>query len=256
MLFVLFLGAVSMMAQTTASKQREKADYIWAIDVSGGSNIYLADVQTAIDSFYVKATCFDDLNVIRYAASVIGDSTIMDDEFYKHSDQRAMLNAVCDAIGNSKNRTVRVYVLSDFCNDTPLEGSCRLLTDSLLTIRQKFMTFSSNGKDVKVTMLILPPSTSPTGYSLDSIKAVMPEDVYNQFFVSSSDSLQSFIMNEIDSLNVQLKHVDNETPSWASQHSTLLMIISIIVIIIIAGGFFAYRKRQKWIPIIKNKFKR
>ena len=241
-----FCSVLNGNAQVEGQKQTKLVDYVWAVDVSGGSNIYLADVQQAIDSFYVKASRYGSLDVIRYASSVINDSTVMDDEFYKHSDQRAMLDAVCQAVENSRNNTVRVFVLSDFCNDTPLNGATRLLTDSLLTIRQKFMTMSASGKDVKLIMLILPPSTSPTGYSLDSIKTVIPEDIYMQYTVNSTDSLQSFIISQTDSLSYQLNNVGKEQPSWFSEHSMMLIILS-VVLILVAGGayyFFVYRKKN------------
>ena len=79
-----FCSVLNGNAQAEGQKQTKLVDYVWAVDVSGGSNIYLADVQQAIDSFYVKASRYGSLDVIRYASSVINDSTVMDDEFYKH----------------------------------------------------------------------------------------------------------------------------------------------------------------------------
>ena len=243
---VVFCSVLKINAQTDCQRQKETVDYVWAVDVSGGSNIYLTDVQQAIDSFYVKASQYGNLSVIRYASSVMCDSTVTDDEFYKHSDQRAMLDAVCKAIENSKKKVVRVFILSDFCNDTPQNGATRLLTDSLLTIRQKFMTMKSGDKNVKLIMLILPPSTSPVGYSLDSIKAIIPDDMYQQFTVNSSDSLQSFIVRETDSLDYQLNCVEEDNKSWIESKTGCVVLISIFLIIaIVVVCYVLYMKKRK-----------
>lgn len=216
--------------------------YLWVVDVSGQNNIYMDDVQAAIDSFYVKVSVRDNLHVIRYASTVINDSTILDDAFYQYSNQFGMLNALDSIIGESDAKVIRVYVLSDFINNTPLEGAMPLAPESLLTIRQHLMSYASRGKDIRTTMLILPPSTSPNGYSLDAIRTMMPESMYNQFAVSSSDSLAAFFARDIEATDRQLgRIVDEEDDS-----SPASLIISIILLVLMLGGcgWMAWRGKK------------
>ena len=67
-----------------------------------------------------------------------------------------------------------------------------------------------------------------------------------QYTVNSTDSLQSFIISQTDSLSYQLNNVGKEQPSWFSEHSMMLIILS-VVLILVAGGayyFFVYRKKN------------
>lgn len=215
--------------------------YLWVVDVSGQNNIYMDEMQSAIDSFFVKATANDDLRVIRYASTVIDDSTLLDDVFYGYSDQRAMLCALDSIIGESDSKFIRAYVLSDFVNNTPYEGAVSLTSESLLTIRQHLLSYSSSGKDIRTTMLILPPSTSPNGYSLEAIRTIMPENMYHQYAVTSADSLAAFFSRDIEVTDRQLGRIVDEKDDSTSTG----LIISIIVLVLMLGGivWMVYRSK-------------
>ena len=250
LLYIILLVAFAPMKAETVSGEnvvpKPRATYLWVVDVSGTSNIYLDEIQPAIDSFYVAATRYDNLNVMRYAASVIDDSTVLDRSFYEYSDQHAMLTAVDNMIGCSPDSVVRVYILSDFINKTWLSGATRLTTDTLLTFRQHLMSYSDKGKDIKLTMLILPPSTSPGGYSLDSIRAVIPEGMYEQFPVMSADSLIAFIHSETDSLHRQLWY-GNAPVETDDDNQTLWLILCGVALAVLLGlgGWYQFVRRRK-----------
>lgn len=245
--FLAFLCQSSLVFGQSKSKCEVKEDttvmYVWVVDVSGGTNIYLDEVQSAIDSFYAEATKYDNLQVVRYAGEVICDTTVTDGSFYDYSDQQAMLAAVDRIVSTTKNKVVRVYVLSDFINNTPLTGNSRLRSEALLTFRQHLETFKKKGMDLKLTMLILPPSSSPQGYSLDTIRASIPSDMYGQFPILSTDSLASFFRSEADSMNHQMKHVVDE-PVFEPGRGTVISIICLFLVIAGAGVLYYINRRK------------
>ena len=188
------LPACSIVGQT------DEADYLWMVDVSGGRNIYIEGIQDAIDTFYVETMRHDRLHTFNFAKSVVDAGQAFDADFYDYCDLTAMLTALDSLIGHSRCRYVRAFVLSDFHNADSLHGSAVLESDSLRWLGRS-MAAHIEGRDVKVYLMVLPPSGRYDGYSLHAIEEILPAGICETYAVMPDTATVNYMLDKVSELN-------------------------------------------------------
>ncbi len=246
LLFCLSLLCVTGFCQYAAA-QVEKVDYLWLVDVSGERNIYLEGIQHAIDTFYVEASKHDALHVYNFAKTVATKDDVVDADFYQYSDLGCMLVALDSLIKHSNSRYVRAFVLSDFFNEDPQGGDSRLNPAGYAAIRHDLDAVCRT-KNVEINLLILPPSSNYSGYSLEEVKSLLPYDYTETFGVSPDHRTVDYLMQKVEAVN-QLRGVHDDVVEPSSPLATYIILGVFMATLI---GVAVYLKMKKSSPVPYN----
>lgn len=219
-----------------ANAQIEKADYLWIVDVSGNRNIYIEGMQNAIDTFYIETTKRDNLHVYNFAKTLNNKDDIVDSDYDKYSDLACMLQGLDSLIKNSKSRYVRAFILSDFYNDVPGSGDIPLNTIELSYLKGALMN-DCHKKDVKIHLLILPPSSRYGGYSLNQVLEILPGDCTDKFATTPDLKTVDYLKQQIDEIN-KLRGITDEEQEPSSPIVTYIVLGLLLATLIGIGTYF------------------
>ncbi len=222
--FVIVWAVVAwMLPACDVAGQNDDVDYLWMVDVSGGRNIYIEDIQYAIDTFYVEASRHDRLQAFNFAKSVVGVGQATGSDFCDYCDLTAMLVALDSLIGHSRCRYVRAFVLSDFNNADTLHGRAALNADSLEWLGSR-LTEHSEGRDVRVSLMVLPPSDRYGSYSLHEVEKIVPADICEVFAVVPDTTTMNYMLGKVAELN-RLRGITDEPEPKGSMPLTVACLV-------------------------------
>lgn len=225
--------------------QIEKADYLWIVDTSSksGSNIYIQGIQHAIDTFYTEVTKTDEIHAYSFAKSLCDRGDIVDTDFNRYSDMTVMLEGLDSLISHSKSHYVRAFILSDFFNETPLSGDVPINPVELSYLQSRLMSTCAS-KDIRIYLLVTPPSSNFGGYSLEQIKQILPSYCTESFAVTPDKRTVDYLIKTVDETNKQRGiGVDN-----AKEESTPIItyiILCLFLAVIVGTILYFYVNRKK-----------
>lgn len=226
--------------------QKQKADYYWLIDVSGKRNVYLDGIQHSIDTAYVVITEQDNLHVYNFAKTTATKDDLIDSDFYEYSDMGKMIITLDSLVSHAKSQFVRVFILSDFFNVDPTNGESRL-NPELYAQQRKNIERVCEEKNVKFSLILLPPSSGIMGYSLAEIQNILPQKHTVKFPAAPDHSTTDFIMTEIEELNRQRGIIAEVTASESSLPTFIILGVFLAVLVGVSFyfGWKAYKQGIK-----------
>jgi len=243
---ILTLLLLLTVANRPVIAQIERADYLWLVDVSGRTNIYIDAMQHAIDTFYVEASRHDHLHVYHFAKHLAAQDEMVDGDFYDYSDMGQMLHALDSLIKQSKSKYVRAFILSDFFNDIPSNHHAPLNLAAYHYLKDEFQN-DCMVKNVYIYLLQLPPSSMYGVNSLSAIQSLMPFQ-YCELRPTTPDEVTTrYLLSKVEELNRLRGIRDDVKPAPASPLPTYFISIMFGAVLLGVGIFFLvkYIKQRK-----------
>lgn len=188
----------------------QKANYIFAIDVSGTMNKYENIVVPAMSQFVESLSDGDNVNIIRFGSdakvSVGGFCDVSagtrqslkqyihslykrDEALYKYTDLNRLLQTLNKQLQIQKNDLTFIFVLTDFIDD-PAKGNQRL-NDTLCRMHKKNLSLRGIDHSMYMYALQLPVaqanqlklfrSAIPANYHFEEISITSPQALKNWF---------------------------------------------------------------------------
>lgn len=187
----------------------QKANYLFAIDVSGTMNKYESIVVPAMSQFVESLTDGDNVNIIRFGTeakvSLGGFSDITaetktalkqyiqtlykkDVDLYSNTDLNLLLEEINKQLQIQKNNLTFIFILTDFIND-PAKGKA-LLSDQLCDTHRSHLKARAIGHSMYMYALQLP----VTGNNhLGLFRKAIPEDFhFEEFSITSPTALKNW----------------------------------------------------------------
>ena len=207
--------------------QADGADYLLMVDVSGnGRNIYIEDIQQAIDTFYISAIRHARLRTLNFAKTVVDVGSDVPADFYDYCDLGLMLRSLGQCIGRCEGKYVRAVVVSYFHHSDSVNGNTVMPADSLADVAKTFSTACAD-KDVQVTLMVIPPSTRYAGYSLEAVERLIGADRCEVFPVASAAEARDYLLNMVDDLN-HLRGITDGPPAKGSASATITAVVAMV----------------------------
>ncbi len=242
--FLLFTLLIFSTAGNVALAQIEKVDYLWLVDVSSnGRNIYIEGIQHAIDTFYVAATEKDNLHAYNFAKKLYRKDELADADFKKYSDLTAMLEGLDSLIANSQSHYVRAFILSDFINDTPLAGAVPINPNALDYLRNRLLN-TCQAKDVKIFLLVTPPTSDFHGLSLKEIQKVLPQYCTKVRTVTPDQSTTDFLIQQVKEADI-LRGISAEGVEVNETPVTTYIVLCLLLAVLVGTILYFYVNKTK-----------
>lgn len=229
-LLLCMLVCMSAMGQG-AQAQTEEADYLLLMDVSGGRNIYMEDVQHAIDTFYVEAIRHDRVRAYSFAKTVTEFGSNVDADYYAYCDLGGMLRRLSGLMSECGGRYIRVLILSDFHNATPADGMAPLQPSGMTDVSRSIATLCQD-RDVEVHLLVLPPSTRYEGYSLQQVQQVLGTERCMVELVEGGKQTARYMLDIVHTLNRQ-RGISDDGPAKGSMPLTVISLTIMAAAIVV-----------------------
>ncbi len=199
----------SLMDKFSDKLQAQKANYIFAIDVSGTMNQYEHIVVPAMSQFIESLSEGDNINVIRFGTtaqvSMGGLSDIdksskadlrtyirtlyqRDPELFAYTDLKILLERIDKEMRFQKNNLTFLFVLTDFIND-PAKGNSPLTDRVCATIKE---SLDARAVDHLVYMYALQLPVKGSNH-LSAFREAIPESFhFEPFSITSPTALKSW----------------------------------------------------------------
>ena len=200
-----------LMEKFGAELNNQRADYVFAIDVSGTMNQYKGVVVPALQEFFRSLQNGDYVSVIKFgevATNEVGSSGVVDEQtvnnlvsyaddiyskpatsvekdmYFRYTNLDKMLDYVATDLKQLNRSTLKfVFIITDFVHDPRVKG-----TENWNNTLQRFKTEQS-GNDVYVFALQLPGS----GRDLETVRNVFPAEFqFNHVRIQSSSALSDW----------------------------------------------------------------
>lgn len=226
--------------------QIEKADYLWIVDTSNkghGRNIYIQGIQHAIDTFYTEVTKTDAIHAYSFGKSLSERDDIVDADFNRYSNITVMLEGLDSLISHSKSHYVRAFVLSDFFNETPLSGDVPINPVELMYLQSRFMSTCST-KDVRIYLLITPPTSGFGGYSLEQVKQILPSYCTESFAVTPDKRTVDYLIKAVDETNQQRGIGADEAEEESTPIVTYVILCLFLAVIVGTILYFSFNRKK------------
>lgn len=231
-----------LMAKFGNELKGQKANYIFAIDVSGTMNKYEYIVVPAMKQFIVSLAQGDNVNIIRFGTqakvSLGGFSDIdadtkkalnqfidilykKDDALYAHTDLNLLLEQINKQLQTQKNNLTFLFILTDFIND-PAPGQ-PALTESLCALHRKHLEARAVDHSIYTYALQLPVTGAdhlaqfqqamPAGYNFETFSITSPVALKNWFDKKKTeillDKFRAIVERKMTDLSLQATpHLD------------------------------------------------
>lgn len=238
--------------------QIEKADYLWIVDTSSkghGRNIYIQGIQHAIDTFYTEVAKTDEIHAYSFGKSICDRDDIVDADFNRYSDMTVMMEGLDSLISHSKSRYVRAFILSDFFNDTPLSGDVPINPTELGYLQRRLMSTCSE-KDVRIYLLVTPPTSNFGGYSLEQVRAVLPSYCTRSFSVTPDKRTVDYLIQAVDETNRQRGIGTDEVEEESTPVVTYVILCLFLAVIVGTILYFSVNRKKTVTDNTPTKHKR
>lgn len=237
--------------------QIEKADYLWIVDTSSknGRNIYNEGIQHAIDTFYTEVVKTDEIHAYSFGKFLCDRGDIVDADFNQYSDMTVMLEGLDSLISHSKSHYVRAFILSDFFNDTPLSGDVPINPVELQYLQSQLMSTCAS-KNVKIYLLVTPPSSSFGGYSLEQVKEILPSYCTESFAVTPDKRTVDYLIQTVNETNKQRGFGVDDTDEESTPIITYVILCLFLAVIVGTILYFCVNRKKSATDKQPSKHKR
>lgn len=241
---VLLACFVASSVGTFVNAQNEKVNYLWIVDTSSekGGNIYIEGLQHAIDTFYTEVTKTDEIHAYSFAKSFCEREAFVSEDFNKYSDLTLMLEGLDSLISHTRSHYVRAFILSDFFNETPLAGDVPINPQGLKYLQSRLMSTCAE-KDIRIYLLVTPPSSHLGGYSLDQVKEILPVYCTESFGVTPDQRTVDYLIKAVKDTN-ELRGMGTDAEENGTPITTYVILCLFLAVIVGTMLYFYVNKKK------------